>query len=583
MQLDVFNKRISIEDKPVTNVKPIVLQAQDLLAKYKRDMEHLRNRWRENEEWFKSRHWEYMRNEKFKGDPEPTTAFVLSTIANKHADHMDYYPKANIRPRNKNNVKEAKTLTDILPIELEWNDFQDTWSKIGYDKYKLGSGIYAVLFDPDAQQGIGGNTIKSVDPLNFYCDIRVKSLHESKGIFVVSGMSEDDFKAQYPDKDEKRARGIYKLERYNTETKNSEDDDIAIIDYYYLKDSAEGKVVHLLQFAGDIDLYWSEESKDYADGYYKVDQYPFEIDTLYPEKDNIFGFGLIDVIKSPQVYVDKLDQIILSNTFAHSRKRFFAKDNANINTEDFLDPSVTLVRASNISEDSIREIITTPTDANVYNHRTSKIGELKEVSSANEFARGETNSGVTAAQAIVALQKASNKTSRIDIKQSYSTFSKVIYIYVELIRQFYDIPRSYPLEDNKAEDGYSFVEFDNKSLQPQEQQGVVGSFYRKPIFDFKIVPERQDPFSQAAQNELAKELFGAGAFNPERFLETKALLSMMEFDGKDEIMLMLERNAQIQEQLMMGQQAMIENQKLKLIVQAQNKVDLGVPMPQKGA
>jgi hypothetical protein len=62
------------------------------------------------------------------------------------------------------------------------------------------------------------------------------------------------------------------------------------------------------------------------------------------------------------------------------------------------------------------------------------------------------------------------------------------------------------------------------------------------------------------------------------FLQSKILLGMMEFEGKEKVLRELEMNAGIQQQLMMGQRAMVENQKLKMIVQGVTGEDLGVDM-----
>ena len=48
----------------------------------------------------------------------------------------------------------------------------------------------------------------------------------------------------------------------------------------------------------------------------------------------------------------------------------------------------------------------------IMTHRQSKIAELKEVSGANDFNRGNSTGGVTAASAIMALQEAGNKLAR---------------------------------------------------------------------------------------------------------------------------------------------------------------------------
>lgn len=563
-----------MSNKKVDSVS-VIKKAQELLKKYVERMNPIHERMIDNEEWYKSRQWDRIRNEKFKNDPEPTTAFVLSTIQNKHADAMDHYPKPNIMPRDPDDVEEAKRLSEIIPVELEYNDFKDTWSKVWYDKLKLGSGIYAVLFDAEGNGGIGSTSITSVDPLNFYCDPFVPTLNKSRGVFTAELIDKDTFKELYPDINTEKAGKLFEPKHYNTISHRDTSSMVLVIDYYYLKRMESGQTVcHLLKFVNDIKLYWSEEDSNYNDGYYKIDQYPFEIDTMYPEKDNLFGFGLIDVVKSPQIYIDKLDQIILTNTFAHTRKRFFATKDLGINEKDFLDPSKTLITVESgfFDETKLREFKVEPTHAGVYNHRLSKIEELKDTSTANEFSRGETNGGVIAAQAIVALQKASGKTSRAAISQSYSVFSRTIYLDIEIKRQFYDIPRNYRVDDNKEESGYRFVEFDNSNLQDSE---IAEGKYRHPVFDIRVEAEKQEPFSQMAQNELAKELYSLGFFNPDMAIQAEAALEIMNFDGRDRVLEIIKMNSQREK---MQQMMMSENQKLKMIVQGATGEDLGVPM-----
>ena len=61
------------------------------------------------------------------------------------------------------------------------------------------------------------------------------------------------------------------------------------------------------------------------------------------------------------------------------------------------------------------------------------------------MANGGTASGVTAATAIAALQEAGGKLSRNMIDDGYEAFSDVVTLVIELIRQFYQLPRQFRL------------------------------------------------------------------------------------------------------------------------------------------
>ncbi|HWQ51085.1 MAG TPA: hypothetical protein VN369_04705, partial [Terriglobales bacterium] len=70
--------------------------------------------------------------------------------------------------------------------------------------------------------------------------------------------------------------------------------------------------------------------------------------------------------------------------------------------------------------------------------------------------------------------------------------------------------------------GASFIEFSNAGLQGDG---------RRPVFDVKVRAEKRNPFSQLSMNETAKELYRLGAFNPEKARESLLMLEMMEFEG----------------------------------------------------
>ena len=56
---------------------------------------------------------------------------------------------------------------------------------------------------------------------------------------------------------------------------------------------------------------------------------------------------------------------------------------------------------------------------------------------------------------------------------------------------------------------------DKSELQEQTATMMDGEILtRRPVFDVKISAQKASPYSRIANNELAKELFGMGLFNP---------------------------------------------------------------------
>ena len=167
---------------------------------------------------------------------------------------------------------------------------------------------------------------------------------------------------------------------------------------------------------------------------------------------------------------------------------------------------------------------------------------------------GGGTSGVTAASAIAAMQEAGSKLSRDHNKASYRAFRKVVLMVIELIRQFYDLPRCFRIigENGTAR----FVEYSNENLKPQ-MQGIemgVDMGYRLPLFDVEITAQKASPFSKMSQNELALQFFGAGFFNPQMSDQALACLEMMDFDRKQGIMQRIAQNGMMYKAAMMMMQ-----------------------------
>jgi hypothetical protein len=155
------------------------------------------------------------------------------------------------------------------------------------------------------------------------------------------------------------------------------------------------------------------------------------------------------------------------------------------------------------------------------------------------------------------MQEAGSKLSRDNNKASYRAFRKVCLMVVELIRQFYDMPRKFRI---MGENGIArFVQYSNAGIQPQYQGNDFGQDmgYRLPLFDIEITAQKQSPYSKMSQNELALQFFGQGFFNPQMADQALACLDMMDFDRKHFIMQKISENGTMYQQILQLQQQMI--------------------------
>lgn len=534
-----------------------IQKAGEILRKYKEGKANLENRIIENEEYWKLNHWNQIQPKHMnKNDPRPTSAWLFNSINNKHADAMDNYPEPNVLPREESDKGTAEILSEIIPVVLEHCDFESTYASAWWDKLKGGTAAYGVFWDNSLLNGLGDVNIKNIDLLNIFWEPGVKDLEESRNLFVVELIDNDLLKEQYPELTHKLTGGnTLNISEYVYDDTIDTTDKSAVVDWYYKK----GSKLHYVKYVENIVLYASEDDEAYSErGYYDDGEYPIILDIMFEEKGTPAGFGYIDIMKDPQMYIDKLDSSILKNAVLLSRPRYFIKDSANVNEEEFADYAKDFVHVSGSLDDTgIRKIESDVIPANYMQVKADKIDELKETSGNNDFSQGTTASGVTAASAIAALQEAGSKTSRDMIKASYRAYTKICYKVIERIRQFYDDTRSFRVVgQNNAE---VFVQVDNSMLQPQGGGIEFGLEIkgRLPVFDIKVRPQKSSPFSKIAQNELAKELYGMGVFNPEYADQAYACLEMMDFEGKDAVLRKVQQNGLMAQRIAQMEQSML--------------------------
>ena len=199
--------------------------------------------------------------------------------------------------------------------------------------------------------------------------------------------------------------------------------------------------------------------------------------------------------------------------------------------------------AGDIGEERFRQITLNPVSGIYQSLLDRKINELKETIGNRDVNSGGTMSGVTSGAAIATLQEAGNKTSRDAIKTSYRAYVKVIRMVIELIRQFYTTERTFRIV--KANEGEKFVSYSNKGIALQDIKDRDGKtmkdqkgapLKRQPVFDISVKAQKTNPYSKLSQNETAGNLYKMGIFNPDNAKQAMIMLSMMDFEGKDEIM-----------------------------------------------
>ena len=518
-----------------------VKKLTEVLQKYKTGKKRTEQRIVASENWWK------LRNDAEEGGDSLTMAkegfksasgWLHNVIVSKHADAMEAYPEPNILPREEDDRAEARILTAIIPCVLEQNQFEKTYSDVAWQKIKSGTGVYKVVWDKGKLNGLGDITISKVNLLNLYWEPGITDIQRSRYFFHTELMDKDLLEEQYPEQLKGKLTGQSFLStRFLYDDTVSTDGKVTVVECYYHRYVQGRKTVQYVKYVNDQVIFATENDPALAQrGLYDHAMYPYVFDALFPIEGSPCGYGFVDICRNPQTCIDLLNTSFVKNAMAGATPRYFKRQDGGINETEFLDLTKSIVNVNgNLGEDSLRQIPFQPLDGVYVSYLDRIIQELRETSGNTETATGSTSSGVTAASAIAALQEASGKGSRDSSLSAYRAYTELVNLSIELIRQFYDMPRKFRIVGQYGMQQY--ITYDNSGLKPQVQLSMVeGMGDRLPVFDIKVSAQKKNVYTKVSQNELALQFFQMGFFNPQLTDQALMCLDMMEFDGKDGVM-----------------------------------------------
>lgn len=521
-------------NKPIIGEEEIK-KAYETLLFYKNGKRSLERRIIENEEWYKLR---CCGPKSSKEELQQSSGWLFNSIVTKHADAMDSYPEPNVLPREKSDEADAKELSAILPVILEQRNFEQTYSDVWWYKLKTGTGVYGVFWNSSLEGGLGDIDIKQLDILNLFWEPGIKYIEQSENLFYAQAIDKEKLMALYPLAKLESKSADVALEAYHLDDGDVDKGKVLVIDWYYKRVKDGREILHYCKFVGNTVLFASENEEQYKErGFYDHGKYPVIFDTMFVTEGSPAGFGYIDVMKGCQRSIDRLDSAILRNTLISETPRWFISDAAGINEEEYADWEKPFIHTTGrIDDQTVKPVTVEGINSTALNLLQFKVDELKETSGNRDFVQGGTKNGVTAASAILALQEAGGKLSRDMIKSSFRAYASICYLIVELIRQFYTEPRSFRITGKNGENKFITYNAGGIIAKSNEYECGLKKMFRRPVFDIKIVPQKQNPYQKAQQNELAKELFSLGMFSPNRKEEAMIAIKMMDFDGKEEVL-----------------------------------------------
>lgn len=476
------------------------------------------------EQMYQGNHWEGV-EQADENEPRPTMPIIFSTIENIKADLTDEYPEAVIMPEGPADDLLAKTLTQVVAQTLDAGDYDAEYDKGNHDILVGGYKIEEIGWDASLNFGYGGAFVRHQSNENVMFDPLCANIQDGRAVFKFDRLPKEWFEQHYPKHYKYMTGDEDKIptehgEHGVVESKEKSGFMLLLEAWFRLYDAEKHRYsVHMVKLAGGQVLENSYNEK--PEGYFLHGMYPFVVTPLYEIKGSPLGLGVVDMFSNAQKYADKVDQVILKNAITAGRSRMLVQ-NGSADIADLSDYAKEVVEVDNLG--GITWLQDKPLPSYILSYMMSTRQAIKEESGSNDFSRGNSTGGVTAASAITALQEMSSKRSRMEVRRCHYGFKQSVRMLIEVMREFEVTDREIDITIN----GQPVKVIANKLMYKTASDSKA-----LPIeFKVSIKPVRETRFTKMANNELILQF--CSMFQGQ--LDPVILLEAMEFAGQEVVL-----------------------------------------------
>ncbi len=474
---------------------------------------------------------------------------LKSTFNNCVADQMDNMPEALMIPENKALAAVAEDLPDVVRFVMAANQYESLHRRRVEDCFATGTSVTQVAWDGDMDGGRGNVALIRWPIEAFLWDPAAEDLQDGRAVFKVSWHPMSWFKQHYPEQyreigsDEGEYSGLG-LSDAQDESRPADEPRAMLIEYWYRLYDARLRryTINVAYLAGGVLL--SDDRDVYAHG-----KYPFILDVYTPIEGLPVGDGMVQELAPMMRYVNRYASYIDMNLRMASKGRLLVDRNAGLDKEALLDWETDVVEGDRIDASALHWMQTQPFTGMATQQLMQLQADIKQDSGQNQFARGETVGGVTAASAISALQEAGGKITRLRTHVFNQGYREMASQVMWLISQFYDRRR------------VVFITGREISASPERLFGCTGDerTLPPPPYTVQVQVQRRNPLRQQAQNDLFLQAYQLSA-QAGQYFPLSALIELLNVDGKERILPVLRENEQLPMQLVKADQ---EKQELR--------------------
>ena len=478
------------------------------------------------------------------------TNLVFSTIESIRPIMTDNNPKFIAVPNNPQGVEFSNDVQ--MALDYEW-DREKMATKLPAQLIPMlvyGTAVWFVQWD--GKEGEYGNIkIKEVDPFNIFPDPLAENVDNAEYIVYATYKNANQIKQQFPDKAnaiEGSRISMSELVANRDEQDTNEENQVLILemwcrDWTTMDEDIDGNKSlkypqgRVITCLPELGIILSDKKNPYKDG-----KFPFVLMKNYDVPFKFWGVGEVEQILSPQIYVNELTNQIIDNAKNTANMQWIIDKNAGIGQGKLTNRPGLVIRKNPGAE--VRRDTPPPMPTYVREQIDVLKADIQDISGVLDSLKGEKQTGVVAASAILALQEASQSRIRLKIKIMESNLTELANMVYSRMQQFWKLDRWVRVTDIEG----------NPSFREIGQQVLANDY------DLKVMAGSTMPVNKNAMMDLMIRLAQTNGEDGLPIVDRKAVLEYLPIGDKKAIS---DRFAELKAQQEQQQQMQLQQQEMQ--------------------
>ena len=494
----------------------------------------------------------------FKNDNRPdyksdqVSNFVFSTIEAIRPIMTDNNPKFLAIP---NKPQGQDFSSDVqMALDYEW-DREKMATKLPAQLIPMlvyGTAVWFVQWN--GKDGEYGNiNVRPVDPFNIFPDPLAEDVDSAEFIIYATYKNANQIKQQFPKKAsaiEGSRISMSELVNNRDESDSQEENQVLILemwcrDWTTMDENEDGEQTlkypkgRVITCLPELGILLDDKKNPYKDG-----KFPFVLMKNYDVPFKFWGTGEVEQILSPQMYINELTNQIIDNAKNTANMQWIIDKNSGIGQGKLTNRPGLVIRKNPGSE--VRRDTPPPMPSYVRETIDVMKADIQDISGVLDSLKGEKQTGVVAASAILALQEASQSRIRLKIKIMESNLTELANMVYSRMQQFWKLDRWVRVTDIEG--------------NPTFRQ--IGTEVLSNDFDVKVMAGSTMPVNKNAMMDLMIRLAQTNAEDGLPMVDRKAILEYLPLSDKKAITERFEQMVakQEQQQQQMQQQQLAQQQ-----------------------